>query len=355
MAFLSNIYNGHVKDSARGIFKVQNIAKATTIVDDMGLESFTVPQPYSTAIQLCKIVSGVPQEGAIYRKIYFDENGNVIKKLFFDKDGGLERKEVYKFDNDQIVSSTFITDSELQIERYYMKENPNHETEYDFFNPEKAEIKSEYYTFDSAGRKQTKTSIGYGGLEELYTKYLYVGSSKIYSFREVYSSNPNNNGKILLTLVYNRNKSGKLNSLMGFQHKTKNNIASLKSFAAKKEACDFLTEWEYDKNGNQLSMISSEKPPSILNNPVIQNSEFLREFGYAESEDFGYQKGDSPVIFRSSRIITVKTTFEYNLIDGEDDPRLHKVIDWLPRYDEPFKDIKKYTYYDNDGTELKWV
>ena len=358
MGQISNIYDQHVKNSSRSIFKVQNIAKPLSKVDSSGksFESVAKPEPYSTSIKLCPIKFGVTQEGSVYRKLYFDKQGNVIKKLIFDESGNLERKEINKFKNDHILESIYITDSEYLIERYYITDNPKHETEYDFFNPEKSIIKSEYYTFDNKGRKKDKSSIGYGGIEELFTKYFYTRNDAKYSYREVYSANPGHNGKILITLVYIINAKSKLESMFGFTNKTKAEVETLrKNNKDWKADSDMSTEWIYDDAGNQLSILSTEKPLAILNNPVLKNSDFEREFGYNENETFGYTKGEDPVTFKASRIVTAKSTFEYALIENETVKRLSKRIEWQTRFNEPFKAEHKYTYYNNEGTELAWA
>jgi hypothetical protein len=119
---------------------------------------------------------------------------------------------------------------------------------------------------------------------------------------------------------------------------------------------DYSTEWTYDKNGNQLSILSTEKPSAILNNPIIKKSNIDREFGYTKDENFGYKTGENALNFQASRIVTAKSTFEYGEIEisGEKKSRIKKRIDWKPRFDEPFKSIDKYTYYDFKGNEIEW-
>lgn len=129
--------------------------------------------------------------------------------------------------------------------------------------------------------------------------------------------------------------------------------ALIKNSGWEKES-DFRTEWTYDKKGNQTSMITDRKPPAVLNNPVIKNSDFIREFGYAEDETFGYVKGEILINFHPSKIIIEKSTFDYQETkDGV--LRLAQVTDWLPRFNEPLKTVKKYTYFDTNNIEIEWA
>jgi len=317
MTYQANVFKEHVKNANRRIYALHMQKRGK----------------YSAVMNLIPVNFGEPSiKKRVYRKFFYNEHGDVIKKLNFDELGAIAMKEEHQFNEDKILASTYITPNKYWTEQYnYNKEGKV--AEYILKTKEQSDKhRKELYSFDKLGRKKDKLSIGLGGLKELFTSYIYIGDNIQYTFREV----RNSNDEILLTLVYIRNEAGSLTGLYGFSKKTKTEVAALKKKKNWEDQSDFRTEWTYDKNGNQKSLLTDIKPPKLLSNSALKQSDYVKTYGYA---------ADKP-----DRIITHKSSFEYEKLKGQF--FLVKTIEWSTRFDEPTKAIKEYAYFDEKGKQF---
>jgi len=318
MSYQSNIFDLNVKKTSRKIYA--NLMKRNT--------------EYSAILNRIPVRFGEPvsSEAKIYRKFFYNQHGKVTKKLDFDASGAITMKEVYKFDKQKILKSTFITSTKFWTEDYTYNEQGQME-KYRLQAPEQSnEKRTEIYTFDNQGRKKDKTSIGLGGIKELFTKYIYIGKSPHYTFREV----TNSNDVVQITLVYIRDKKGNQTGLYGFSNQEYPAVAALMKKPDWENQSDFRTEWTYDKNSNQTHLLSDIKIPTLLSSPTLRKLDFDKTYGYST---------DKP-----GRIITQKSSSEYEKLKGEF--YLISTTEWSTRFDEPVQEIKTYTYFDKDGKQL---
>ena len=76
--------------------------------------------------------------------------------------------------------------------------------------------------------------------------------------------------------------------------------------------------------------------PSILENEVVKKSRIIKHYGFSE---------ESP-----DRIITEKSSFFYDKVNGKNS--LVQTVEWDTRFHEPLYELKKYTYFDNNGNQI---
>lgn len=259
--------------------------------------------------------------GTVYRKFFYNSDGNVTKKLSFAPDGKIVMKEEHMFGkNGKIERSQYITDSSRQEESFIYNKNGCLE-EYIFSDSSWDVPKREVYEFDKSQRKVKKISYGRLGIPELITHYFYKSTSKKYTYRFV--TQPD--GALIMTMLYTYDKNFNQVGLRGFLV-TPNELTKLikndKDWELKSA---FRSLWTYDKNNNPTGFRRDENSDKLS---LIGDNSF----------------GDS---LEKGRIVTIQSSSEYTKIKGKD--YLIKTTEWLPKYNEPLKEIKEYQYYDNTG------
>jgi hypothetical protein len=289
----------------------------------------TMKGVHSASIKLRQFKFGMPEneddvKGLEYRKFFYNESGNVIKKLSFNNEGELEMKEEYEyFDNGKILKSKIITLDSL-IDESYVYDSKGNLTEYVFRDTKKGYQKSEKNELDAKGRLLKTTSFGLMGTPELISIYVYPdGADKNYIFKHV--TKPD--GKLVMTFYFEygaHNKESYISGLYGF-FLSPDEVTKLmgKKDSQWEQASDFKSIWEF-KAGKQTTYTRDEK---------IQKTNF----------DLGYPIEDG-------RIVTEHSSFEYDLIRGKN--YLVKTTEWLPRFMEPCKELKTYSYYDEKGNQI---
>jgi len=274
---------------------------------------------------------GEPDSGTIYRKFFYNKNGQVVKKFSFDTSGAIEMKEAYEFNsNGNILTSQFISDRSILRERFVYDQN-NVLQEYFFSNPRWDNEKKEVWTFDKQGRKVKKVSFGLLGTPEVITHFLYEGNQKKYKFRHVTDSE----GKLIMTLLYTYDDRSNQTGLYSYLLTPENVNKLLKDSKRKGEDLErweaesiSRSLWNFDENNNAIGFSRDE-----------QAQEFHLNF---QGLDFsGEEKG---------RIITQKSSSEFEKI--REKYYLVKTTEWWPRFNEPLKEVKEYIYFDKDGNSV---
>jgi len=259
----------------------------------------------------------VVESGTVYRKFFYNSKGKVVKKFCFDKDGNIEMRESYEFNTKgKNLHGHFITDNSISQEKYVYNDK-GLLTEYLFRNQNWSRRKREVYQHDALGRKILKTSYGLMDTPEIITHYIYDDKSSKYRFR--YVTQPN--GDLIATFLFTNDEKGNLDALYSF-NLVPDELEELMKTKGWKLESDTRTRWKHDSKGNPIRMVKDEKtkPFNLL---------------FASSEYGSPEEG---------RITTHKSTSHYKLFNKRN--YLVETVEWLPRYNEALKDVKKYEYYD---------
>jgi hypothetical protein len=262
----------------------------------------------------------VAESGTVYRKFFYNSKGKVVKKLCFDKDGNIEMRESYEFNTKgKNLYGHFITDSSISQEKY-VYDDKGLLTTYLFSNQNWPRRKREVYQHDALGRKIRKTSYGLMDTPEMITHYIYDDKSWKYRFRHI--TQPN--GKLITTFLFTNDEKGNLDALYSF-NLVPHELKELMKTKGWELESDTRTRWKHDSKGNPIRMVKDEKAKSF--NLLFASSE------YGSPEE--------------GRITTHKSTSHYKIFNKRN--YLVETIEWLPRYNEALKDVKKYEYYDEEN------
>lgn len=259
----------------------------------------------------------IAESGTVYRKFFYNSKGKVVKKLSFDKDGNIEMRESYEFNaKGEHLHGHFITDSSISQEKY-VYDDKGLLKKYLFSNHNWTSSKREEYEHDGLGRKILKKSYGLMDTVEMITHYRYDDESSKYRFRHV--TQPN--GKLITTFLFTNDAKGNLDALYSF-NLVPDELEELMKTKGWELESDTRTRWKHDRKGNPIRMEKDEKtkPFNLL---------------FASSEYGSPEEG---------RITTHKSTSHYKLFNKRN--YLVETVEWLPRYNEALKDVKKYEYYD---------
>ncbi len=297
----------------------------------------TMKGVYSAAILKRKIKSGNPvpldeDPGFIYRRFYYNENGDVVKRILFDEGddpsqrGNIQMKEESQYNEEgKILSSKFITIDNI-IREEYEYDNEGHLLKYTLSNPKLSADKYESNELDENGRLIRITNYGLIGTPEYVSNYIYSEESdKNYAFKHV--TKPD--GALLITFYFTYEADGEQSYITGIYgfYLTPDEIVNLLEENKEDNGWElqsvFRSVWEY-KDGKQTGFIRDEQ---------IQKAHF----------DFGFTSTDE-------RIVTDRSTMEYKTINGKDS--LVKIIEWQTRFMEPWKEVKEYIYYDEADTQI---
>jgi hypothetical protein len=261
----------------------------------------------------------LPLKGNVFRRFYYNGNGEVNKKYSYDSEGNIEMKEQYEFtDKGKIINSKFTSTDSIVHENYYYEKDKI--KEYNFINHKWSRAKKEIYEYDKVGRKLKKTNFGLLGTEELITEYFYDGSAKRYNFRRV--SNPD--GTLIMTFY--------------FTYDTKDNITGMYGFYLNPDEISALIKQE--KGGNQWELVSKCRSVWVYEdgNPVafkrdeISHGHPFLNFGIVPNQD--------------NRIVTQQSSSKFEKIAGKD--HLIETTEYQTWFDEPSA-VKLYSYYDKSG------
>jgi hypothetical protein len=285
---------------------------------------------HSASIKLIQFKFGKPETdelgeiGIDYRKFFYNANGDVVKKLSFNADGELEMKEEYEYDDKNRILSSQFTTADSFINETYQYDSKGNLTEYFFNDAKKGYQKSERNEWDAKGRITKTTSYGLMGTPELISNYIHEdGTSQNYTFKEV--TKPD--GTLVMTFYFiygTHSKDSFITGLYGFALRADEINKLLKQKSTEWERLsEFRSNWEY-KAGKPVSYSRDEK---------IQKVHF----------DLGY-----PV--KDDRIVTERSVFEYEPVVGKNS--LVKTTEWLTKFMEPYKELKKYTYFDDAEKQI---
>lgn len=278
---------------------------------------------HSATITLKPIQFGKPADGYVYRKFYYNDNGNVVKKLSFNEEGAITMKEEYEYDSkNKILSTKIITDDCIIQENYTYDEKGNLE-KYTYNNPKLPRGKIETNELDKTGRTMRKTNYGLSGLPELITQYTYPDTtSRNYTLMQV--TKPD--GALVMTFYFTYNKESQITGLYGFPLMPKNLMEVMDK---KKEN----SQWEQESLFRSLWQYKDGVQTNYKRDEHVQK--FHLELGYSSPDN---------------RIITELSDSEYTKINGKN--YMIKTTEWLTRYMEPLKQVKAYTYYDESGEQV---
>jgi hypothetical protein len=263
----------------------------------------------------------VAESGTVYRKFFYNSIGKVVKKFCFDKDGNIEMRESYEFNSKgKNLHGHFITNSSITQEKYVYDDKEDLLTTYLFSNHNWASRKREVYEHDNLGRKVLKTSYGLMDTPEMITHYIYDDESWKYRFRRV--TKPN--GDLIATFLFTNDEKGNLDALYSFNIEPQE-LKELMTIKGWELESNTRTRWKRDSKENPILMVKDEKakPFNLL---------------FASSEYGSPEEG---------RITTRKSTSHYKLFNKRN--YLVETVEWLPRFNEALKEVKKYEYYDNEN------
>ena len=282
----------------------------------------TMTGVYSSSITYAPLAFGspvLPPKGNIYRKFYYNSDGEVNKKYSFDSGGNIEMKEEYEFDvKGRIINSKFTAKDSIAHENYHYEKGKI--KEYSFVNHKWSRAKKEIYEYDKVGRKLRKTNFGLLGTEELITDYFYDGNAKKYNFRRV--SSPD--GTLIMTFY--------------FDYDFKDNLTGIYGFCLNPD--EILALIKQEKGGNQWELVSKSRsvwtydqgnPVSFKRDELAHGHPFL-DFGIVPNQD--------------NRIVTQQSSSKFDKIAGKD--YLIETTEYQTWFDEPLA-VKLYSYFDKSG------
>jgi hypothetical protein len=303
-----------------------NIISSTQRTARRKVFALTMKGVASAAITKRRFISGaVDKEGLVYRRFYYNENGDVTKRISFNQDGNIELKEESEYNAEgKLVSSKFITGDNIVREEYTYSDD-GLLLRYTLINPKSGGIKYETNQFDNKGRLLKTTSYGLMGAPEYISYYIYPAETgENYMFKQVTKAD----GSLLLTFYFTYDSDrerGNLTGVYGY-------------FLAPDEILSLLeneqdTEWESRSLFRSVWEYQNGKPVSFFRDEKVQKFHF----------DFGYTKNDE-------RILTDRSSMEYQTIRRKN--YLVRIVEWQTRFLEPLKEVKEYTYYDEDNNQI---
>ncbi|MEQ1676034.1 MAG: hypothetical protein ABL876_05015 [Chitinophagaceae bacterium] len=270
-----------------------------------------------------------------YRKFFYNKDGRVVKKFEFDTNGDIVAKEESIYDTTdkwKILQNTITTADDLFVENYeyIVLKGKTKLQQYSFFNTKWDKPKVDLYEHDNLGRICKKTSYGLLGEPELVTHYLY-DSDKDTKVTYRYVTDPDEMQARTILYVYDSQKQ-KQTGLYSFQ-KTPEEITKLRQSRKKDWDMESISRslWEYDANGNVVSLYSDVKfspEAEILIDPQQIS------------------------MVTTNRVITEKTTSEYEYDRKSKKHFLAREIEWLTRMNEPLRAVKEFRYYDEKGNNI---
>ncbi|HVF81705.1 MAG TPA: hypothetical protein VM884_07215 [Flavisolibacter sp.] len=306
-------------------FDCNNIIKSTQRLARKKVFAQAMKGVYSATIRKRKFKSGEPDEGFVYRRFYYNENGDVVRRISFGPDGDIEMKEQSEYDEKgNIVSSKFILTDNI-IREQYEYDGAGRLAKYTFSNPRLPAPKYEISELDKDGRLIKTTSYGLMGAPQYVSEYIYAGDSdQNYRFKLVTRSD----GTLLITFYFtyeNDKKQSNITGIYGFNLLPEQVADLLKDSNEDTWQSEtvFRSIWEY-RNGKPIGFFKDEKLQKVH-----------LDLGHIQSEE---------------RIVTERSTIEYEKINGKQ--HLIKITEWQTRFMEPWKEIKEYTYYDEGGNPI---
>jgi len=257
--------------------------------------------------------------GNVFRRFYYNADGEVNKKYSYDSEGKIEMKEEYEFtDKGKIINSKFTSTDSIVYENYHYEKGKI--KEYTFVNHKWIRAKKEIYEYDKEGRKLKKTNFGLLGTEELITDYFYDGNAKKYNFRRV--SNPD--GTLIMTFYFTYDSKENITGMYGFNLNPDEILALIKQEKGGNQwelMSKYRSVWVYE-DGNQVAFKRDE---------IAHGHPFL-DFGIVPNQD--------------NRIVTQQSSSKFEKIAGKD--HLIETTEYQIWFDEPSA-VKLYSYFDKSG------